>query len=110
MRRATIVLFTLLLVGACTPMQWVKRDAAAEDFQSALNDCRQEAWRESRTRLAFQYPVAPAVFQDSAGRHFLVYPHGPFADPYGNRFMEEDRLAHFCMRAKGWSLEAAPKQ
>ena len=53
--------------------------------------------------------MAPAVVHDSLGRRFLVYPYGPFADPFGYQFMEEGRLADFCMRAKGWTLEEVPQ-
>jgi hypothetical protein len=34
---------------------------------------------------------------------------GPFFDPYYDRTMEEQRLANFCMRAKGYELAPVPK-
>lgn len=98
-----------LLLAACAPMQWVKQDAAAGQLQADLNECQQQAWQESRARMAFYHPMAPALVHDSLGRRFLVYPYGPFADPYGQQFAEEGRLASFCMQNKGWNLEPAPK-
>jgi hypothetical protein len=32
------------------------------------------------------------------------------ADPYGYQMMEETRLAHTCMEAKGYKLVPAPKE
>jgi hypothetical protein len=49
------------------------------------------------------------MFQDSTGRRFFAWPSRPLSDPFGDRFMEESRLAHFCMRSKGWQLVPAEK-
>jgi len=110
MRRAAFVLAAALALAACTPMQWVKPEGTAEQLKADLNECQQEAWREARIRFGHYYPMAPALIQDSLGRRLLVYPSGPFADPYGEQFMEEGRLTLFCMRAKGWDLQPAPKK
>jgi hypothetical protein len=32
-----------------------------------------------------------------------VVPYSPFG-PFGDAYIEESRLAHFCMRAKGYEL------
>ena len=113
MRSAPLPLAALLLAGwllaGCTPMQWVKQDASPGQLQADLGECRQEAWQEARARILFYHPMAPALVHDSLGRRFLVYPYGPFADPFGHQFMEEGRLADFCMRAKGWTLREVPE-
>ncbi|MGQ0544324.1 MAG: hypothetical protein ACT4P3_03205 [Betaproteobacteria bacterium] len=98
-----------LVLAACTPMQWVKPDAAPGQFQADMDECRKQAWQEAQMRMAFYHPMAPAVVTDSLGRRLLVYPYGPFADPFGHQFMEEDRLAEFCMQNKGWTLQEVPK-
>ena len=98
-----------LLLAACTPMQWVKQDAAPGQLRADLGECQQQAWHESFARSLFYYPMAPAVVHDSLGRKMLVYPYGPFADPFGHRFMEEGRLTNFCMRSKGWELQEVPQ-
>ena len=108
--RIVLPVLAAALLAACAPMQWVKQDAAAGQLDADLAECRNQAWQESRMRLAFYHPMAPAVVSDSLGRRFLVYPYGPFADPFGHQFMEENRLADFCMHNKGWALQEAPKQ
>jgi hypothetical protein len=100
----------VLLLAACTPMQWVKQDAAAGQLQADLNECQQQAWQETRARMIFYHPMAPALVHDPLGRRFLVYPYGPFADPFGHQFMEEGRLTNFCMQNKGWALQELPRQ
>ena len=109
--RIVLPALAALLLAACTPMQWVKQDAAAGQLQADLNECQQQAWQESRSRMMLYYPMAPALVQDySLGWRFLVYPYGPFADPFGQQFMEEGRLANFCMQNKGWAMQEVPKQ
>lgn len=98
-----------LLLPACAQMQWVKEGAAPAQLQADLAQCEQYAWQESFARSMFYYPMAPAVVHDSLSRRMHIYPYGPFADPFGYRFMEEGRLANFCMRSKGWQLEEVPK-
>jgi hypothetical protein len=103
-----------LLAGAiagCTPMQWVKQDATPEQLNTDVEDCQQRAWRESRYHAFWYRPGMPYLLQDPLGRRVLVSPPGPFYDPFGDQFMEEARLAHFCMRAKGYELkEVEPKK
>ncbi len=108
--RIALLPLAALVLAACAPMQWVKRDAPAGQLQADLNECQHQAWQESRARMMFYHPMAPAVVQDSIGRRFLVYPYGPFADPFGHQFAEEGRLTNFCMQNKGWSLQEVPKQ
>lgn len=83
-------------------MQWVKQDAGPGDIDKDLQQCQQEAWREARWRAWMLRPFGPTVVTDAQGRRFLIG--SPFGDPFGDQLMEESRLAHFCMRAKGWQL------
>ena len=104
-----VLLAALVLLAGCAPTQWTRQDASAEQLQRDLKECRDSAFWEAQGRpFAFQH-IGPMVVQDSTGRRFLVYPAGPFADPYGDRFMEEGRLAASCMRNRGYQLEPAPK-
>ncbi len=93
----------LLLLAGCTPMQWVRQDAGPELLNYDLAQCRQEAWREAQWRSFLYRPFGTTTVVDRSGRRFVV-PYAPFGDPFGDTFMEESRLAHFCMRAKGYDL------
>jgi hypothetical protein len=93
----------LLLVAACTPMQWVRADADATQAQTDSKDCQMQAWQEARWR-AYPYAGVPYMYRDPFGRPFLGS-YSPFWDPFGDRFMEESRLTNFCMRAKGYDLQ-----
>lgn len=105
----SIVLPALLVLGGCAPVQWTRQDASAEQLNRDLKECRDSAfWEAQRRPYGFQH-IGPVVVQDSTSRRFLVYPYGPFADPYGDRFIEEGRLEHFCMRNRGYQLAPAPK-
>ena len=89
--------------AACTPMQWVKEDADPTQAQADSQDCQMQAWQEARWR-AYEYRAlyGPTFYRDGLGRTFVVpRPYDAFADPY----MEEQRLAHFCMRARGYDLQ-----
>jgi len=92
-------------------MQWVKQDAAQEQIDEDFVACRQEAWREARLHAAwFRPPNLPYAVQDAQGRRFLVWPHNGYYDSFSDQFMEESRLAHFCMRAKGYELVPVEKE
>ena len=99
----------LLLAAGCTPMQWVREDANPEQVRQDEAVCRQEAWREASWRAWFYRPFGPTIIRDRAGRPFVFSPYSPFGDPFGDRFMDEARLASFCMRAKGYELVPVPK-
>jgi hypothetical protein len=92
-----------LLAVACTPMQWVKADADPTQSDTDSRDCQMQAWQEARWRSFTTFGGYPAAYRDPFGRPFLA-PYGPFHDPFGDRFMEEQRLANFCMRSKGYEL------
>jgi hypothetical protein len=98
-----------LLLVACTPMQWVKTDAAPEQTQADAKECQMNAWQEARWRSFSYYGMGPFLYRDRFGRPFAA-PYGPFGDPFGDRFMDESRLAHFCMRSKGYELQEVPKR
>lgn len=108
--RVALACLAALLLAACTPMQWVKADAAPGQLQADMNECQHLAWQEARAHTIVHHPMAPALVHDSLGRRLLVYPYGPFADPFGHQFAEEGRLTNFCMQNKGWSLQDVPKQ
>ena len=63
------------------------------------------------TAVPLPYPtMGPVILQDSSGQRFNVYPTGPFADPHGERFMRQARLARECMSKRGYELvPAEPK-
>jgi len=111
MRRiAPMFVFAALLIAGCAPMQWTRQDASAEQLNRDLKDCQDSAfWEAQRRPFGFQH-IGPMVVQDSAGRRLFVYPHGPFADPYGERFMDEGRIVHFCMGNRGYQLVPVPKK
>lgn len=90
-------------------MEWVKPDVTPEELAQDSSWCEQQAWREARLRSWYSRPMGPLVAHDAAGRPFIVAPGGPFYDPFGDPFMEEGRLAHFCMRAKGYELVPSDK-
>jgi hypothetical protein len=93
----------LLVLAGCTPMQWVHQDATPEQFNQDLAQCRQDAWREAQWRSFMYRPFGPTYMVDRFGRnHVLSY--SPFGGPFGDTFVEESRLTHFCMRAKGYDL------
>lgn len=88
-------------------MQWTRADATPEQVEADMRTCRQEAWREAGwSSLGYYGAFGPPLFVDPFfGRRFIGWPHySPFADPFGNRFLEESRLTDFCMRAKGYQL------
>ena len=94
----------VLFAAGCTPMQWVREDASAEQVRQDEAVCQQQAWREASWRAWFYRPFGPTMIRDRAGRPFIFWPYSPFGDPFNDRFMDEARLASFCMRAKGYEL------
>lgn len=92
-----------LLAAACTPVQWMRADADPAQASADSRECQMQAWQEARWR-SFSYAPPLYLYRDAFGRPSLG-PHGRFADPFGDRFMEESRLASFCMRAKGYELQ-----
>ena len=103
--QAPMIVAAAALMSACTPMQWVKPDATAEQLQADSIHCQQEAWREARMRSWYYRPFAPVFIRGAAGRPFFGGFSGPHSDPFGDPYLEESRLAQFCMRSKGYELE-----
>jgi hypothetical protein len=93
----------LLLATGCAPMQWVREGAGPEQVRQDDALCQREAWREASWRAWFYRPAMTTIL-DREGRPFFIWPYSPFGDPFGDRLMEEARLASFCMRAKGYGL------
>jgi hypothetical protein len=102
--RRLIPLF-VLATAACTPMQWVRQDTTPEQFSQDLAYCHQEAWREAQWHnfLFMNRYYGATTVVDPRGRPIVV-PYSAFGGPFGDPYIEESRLAHFCMRAKGYDL------
>lgn len=109
MARNALLPLVLLLAAACTPLQWVRQDAGPAQLEQDMAQCQQEAWREASWRSWLYRPLGPSVVRDAHGRRLLIWPYSSLNDPFGERFFEESRLAHFCMRAKGYELVPADK-
>lgn len=84
-------------------MQWVRQDSGPDMIERDLAQCRQDAWREAQWRSFMYRPFGPAYVVDRFGRTRVI-PYSPLGDPFGDTFVEESRLTHFCMRAKGYDL------
>ena len=97
--------FLLFVLAGCTPMEWVRQGSGPEELKQDLGQCRQDAWREAQWR-SFLYgpgPFGATTMIDRFGRR-RFFPSSPFGGPFGDTFIEESRLADFCMRAKGYAL------
>ena len=102
--RTWLTLAAALISAGCTPMQWVKPDATPEEQEQDSIACQQAAWHEARMRSWYYRPFPVVPFRDASGRRFYSGPLGPYTDPFGDPFMEEARLARFCMQSKGYEL------
>jgi hypothetical protein len=98
--RSAVLTIAVALAG-CTPMEWYRPDVSAADTEEEAKQCQEQAWRAT----AWSYPYAPYPYWGPFGRRYW----GPWASPYNDRFMEEARLADFCMQAKGYRLERTQK-
>ena len=98
----------LLGLTACTPMQWARTDATPQQTEADEMQCQQDAWREVNNYYLGYRAFGPWMYRHALGGPFY-HPIGPFFDPYSDRHMEEQRLANFCMRAKGYDLAPAGK-
>jgi hypothetical protein len=107
MRRETVraaAAAAVLVLAGCTPMEWIKPDVTPEEREQDAIACQQEAWHEARWRAWYYRPYPIAPFRDASGRFLFPGPYGYFSDPFGDPFLEEGRLAQFCMRSKGYEL------
>lgn len=108
MKRLLALVSLVAALAACAPMEWTRGDATPEQREADMRACRDQAWREA-TWNAFHYYGPTGVFADPFGRRTLWPYYSPFGDPFGDRFLEESRLANFCMRAKGYELAPLTK-
>ena len=95
-------------LSACTPMQWVKQDVA-DPAQVRMDEqaCRQATWREAQFHSYWaQTRMQPVV----VGPGQVIWPSGPFVDPFGDQLLMESRLAQFCMESKGYQLTPVPNR
>ena len=102
----------LLVLTACTPMQWV-RDGNVPPTEALEKDstaCRQQAWREAQYRAFAYRPYGPVMFRGPSGRSYVGWPYSPYSYPFGDVLFDEMRLADFCMRAKGYELVPVPQK
>ena len=97
-----------LLVAGCAQMDWVRPDATPEQVAADTQQCEQDAWREANYYSLGYRPFGPWLYRDALGQPFF-HPVGPFYDPFYDNTMEEQRLANFCMRAKGYELTPVNK-
>jgi hypothetical protein len=103
--------FALVLACGCTPMQWQKENFTAEQLRADEQECQRAAWREASLHSWYYPPMVGPVFaRDASGRGFFVWPSTSMVDPYGYQMLEQNRLAQFCMEAKGYKLVPAPRQ
>lgn len=80
-------------------MRWVKPDTAADQVRGDEQACRLAAAREaSHQGYWYQHRMQPVV----VGPGQVIWPSGPFVDPYAQQFLDENRLAQFCMESKGY--------
>ena len=107
--RLSLVLLAGLAAAACTPMEWIRADATPEEVQRDSVDCQQAAWREARSRDWYYAPFAGWPYRDPFGRR-IFWPQGGFAYPFDDPYLEEARLAQFCMRNKGYQLQEVPRR
>jgi hypothetical protein len=100
----------LVLTSACASLEWAKPGAGPEQLAADSQQCEMHAWREAQWNYMGYHPAfTPWMYRDGFGRPFAGRPFGPFYDRFGDRYMEETRLANFCMRAKGYELAPVPK-
>jgi hypothetical protein len=102
--RRTACLTVCVLLGACTPMQWVKPDTAMDQIGRDDKECRNLAWREANTRPYYYNAMTPVFTRDAMGRGMFIWNNGAVVDPFAYQMLEENRLHQFCMEAKGYSL------
>ena len=94
----------IALLVACTPLEWVKPDAAAAQVAHDEQACRHSAAREASFHsYQYHHRVQPIV----VGPGQVVFPSGPYVDPHGEQSLHENRLTEFCMESKGYQLAPA---
>jgi hypothetical protein len=102
MRFAAAFFLAAASLAGCTPMQWVKPDAAADEVRGDEQACRVAAAREASYHNYWSQHRMQSVI---AGPGQMIWPSGAFVDPYAQQSLDESRLAHFCMESKGYQLK-----
>jgi len=96
-------LVSVLALAACTPMQWTRPDATSAQVEKDSQECEELAYRQMQAKPYPYLAVDPLIVQDSFARAQNRFPPGVFVDPYGDRFIEEGRIASQCMRSRGYA-------
>ena len=82
-------------------MEWVTPDAGVDQVRSDEQACRLAAAREASDHgYWYQHRMQPVVVAPGQ----VIWPSGAFVDPYAQQFLDENRLAQFCMESKGYAL------
>lgn len=106
MTRVFAVLLIGLGLGACTPMRWEHPQyglaGAQEDVNSCNQSARAEAWRYQMSARMWE---PPRFYRDGSGRMIYAPSYSRRYDPW----MDEARLADYCMRNKGYQLVPVPE-
>ena len=102
MRFAAALFLAAASLGGCTPMEWVKPDAVAEQVRRDEQACRVAGAREASYHgYWYQHRMQPVVVAPGQ----VIWPSGAFVDPSAQQFLDENRLAQFCMESKGYELK-----
>src|SRR5687767_13574532 len=102
MRFAPAFFLAAASLAGCTPMEWVKPDAAVDQVLGDEQACRVAAAREASYHgYWYQHRIQPVI----AGPGQMILPSGAVVDPYAQQFLDASRLAHFCMESKGYELK-----
>jgi hypothetical protein len=101
----------ILLVSGCASVEWTKPGVTPEEFAADNRQCQEDAWRQSTwAYLDRTYPYGGLwAFPDPLGRPMVGYRYSPMGDAFGERYIQETRLADFCMRSKGYELTQVEK-
>jgi hypothetical protein len=108
MMRVSACLLLFAVLGACTPMRWEHPQyglaGAQEDYASCNQSARAEAWRY---QMAAKVWEPPRYYRGNDGR--LIYDPWPSHYRRYDPWMDEARLADYCMRNKGYKLVPVPE-
>jgi hypothetical protein len=101
----------LLAVGGCASVAWTKPGVTEEEFAADSRQCQADAWQEANWMSLDRTSMYGGrwTYPDPLGRPLMGYPYAPFGDPLAERYVQEVRLAEFCMRSKGYELTKVDK-
>lgn len=98
-----LALAAVLLVAACTPMQWEDRRFGTVASNGDIQDCERSAYFEAQNQAFFNSLAWPRTFVGRDGR--VYYRRWP---DHQDTFFLERQLFDYCMRAKGFRLAPVP--